>query len=177
MMIARRDWLWDRNTPLSKVKAILLNPKDKLFLSYSALLLSRNNTPKEIFKTYLNTLDFARNWPRIKRQMRKDSWNNPRIEFWQAIYEKLIQKYKQKGVEIPREPGPIKIQDEFCKSIAEKIRAIRKNKGLTQDELAEKLKVSQQIISRIEKGKENISMLTLKKIADALEAKIYLEIR
>ena len=25
--------------------------------------------------------------------MKKDAWNNPRIEFWQVVYEKLLEKY------------------------------------------------------------------------------------
>ena len=172
-----RDWLWDRNMPLAKAISILRNPKDLHFLFLSSLLLSRKNTPKEVFKNYLKPADFLRNWNRIKQQMRKDSWNNPRIEFWQAIYEKLREKYKRKRIPIPKESKPVKSQDEFCRLIAEKIKSVRKQKGLTQNELAKKLKVSQQVISRIEKGRENISVLTLKKIVDGLGAIIYFDIK
>lgn len=176
-MEVRRDWLWDRNMPLAKAMSILRNTKDPHFLSLSSLLLSRKNTPKEVFKNYLKPADFLRSWNRIKQQMRKDSWNNPRIEFWQAVYEKLREKYKQKGIPVPKESKPVKSQDEFCRLIAGKIKSIRKQKGVTQNELAKKLKVSQQVISRIEKGGENISVLTLKKIVDGLGATIYLDIK
>ncbi|MBU3958707.1 MAG: helix-turn-helix domain-containing protein [Candidatus Omnitrophica bacterium] len=108
--------------------------------------------------------------------MRKDAWNNPRIEFWQAIYEKLKEKYKDKGISVTKAIAVTRPQDEFCKLIAERIKSIRKLKGLTQDALAKKLRASQQIISRIERGRENISLLTLKKIVDALEMELYLEI-
>jgi len=176
-MAILRNWLWDRNISIKKAKKILGNPKDGHFLSLASILLSRKNIPKEVFKQYIKPLDFLRNWQKIKRQMRKDSWNNPRIEFWQAIYEKLKEKYKEKGISIPKEPKFIKPKDEFCELIAEKIKTLRKQKGLTQKELAKKLNISQQVISRIEKGRENISVLTLKKISDGLGAAIYLEIK
>jgi DNA-binding XRE family transcriptional regulator len=175
-MIAKRDWLWDRNTSLERARSALKNPKDKFFLSLAALLLSRKNTPKEVFGIYIKPLVFLQNWQRIKRQMRKDTWNNPRIEFWQAIYEKLKEKYENKGISISKETAVSRPQDEFCKLIADKIKAIRKLKGLTQIALAKKLKISQQLISRIERGRENISLLTLKKIVDGLGAEIHLEI-
>jgi DNA-binding XRE family transcriptional regulator len=108
--------------------------------------------------------------------MRKDAWNNPRIEFWQAIYEKLKDKYRKKGIGVSAEITAVKPQDEFCKTIADKIKRIRKQKGLTQGALAKKLKVSQQVISRIETGRENISLLTLKKVVDSLGAELYLDI-
>jgi len=43
--------------------------------------------------------------------------------------------------------------------------------GFSQKELAQKLRISQQIISRIESGRENISLLTLEKVAAALGKK------
>lgn len=176
-MNTSRDWLWDRNISLKRVKQILANPEDKRFLSLGSVLLSRKNTPKEVFSDYINKLDFLRNWNRIKSKMRKDYWNNPRVEFWQAVYEKLQEKYKGKqGISL-RQAKPIPPKDEFCRVIAQKLRAIRKQKGLTQEELAGKLKVSQQVISRIEKGRENISVLTLKRIVDGIGAKIYLDIK
>lgn len=70
----------------------------------------------------------------------------------------------------------VKAKRAFCKVIAEKIKSARKQKGLTQEQLARKLHISQQVISRIEKGGENISLLTLKKIADGLGADIQIKI-
>lgn len=171
-----QDWLWDRKVTVKKARFILKNPRNEHFLSLAALLLARKNTPQEVFKGYLKPLDFLENWNRIKRQMRKDAWNNPRIEFWEAIYQKLKEKYKKRGVTIHKQISIARPQDEFCKSIADKIRQAREEKKLTQSELAGKLKVSQQIISRIEKGRENISLLTLKKIVGGLGAGLRVEI-
>ena len=175
-MIYRNDWLWDRNITVKKAKVILKNPDDSHFLNLAGLLLSRKNTPKEIFKDYLSPIDFFKNWERIKRQMRKDDWNNPRIEFWQAIYEKVKEKYHKKGILPARSSISAKPQDKFCKLIGDKIMNMRKQKGLTQAELANKLKVSQQMVSYIESGKENFSLLTLKKIAENLGGKLEVDI-
>ena len=171
-MMLKNDWLWDRKITINKAQGILKNPANSHFLSISAILLARKNTPKEVFEHYLKPLDFLNNWQRIKRQMRKDEWNNPRIIYWQAIYEALKEKYTKQGMSFKKEPVVLGKQNEFYKTIADKIKAVRKAKGLTQGELSHKLKVSQQVISRIENGRENISLATLKRIADALGATI-----
>ena len=175
-MSVKHDWLWDRKISAKQARLILNKPENKHFLVLASLLLSRKNTPKEVFQDYLKPLDFLQNWHRIKRQMRKDSWSNPRIEFWQAIYEKLKEKYKKKGVFIDKNNIIQRPHNEFCKLVAGKIKLIRKQKGLTQRDLAKRLKVSQQIISRIETGRVNISLLTLKNIVDNLGAKLHLEL-
>lgn len=175
-MTLKSDWLWDRKITIRKARGILRNPKDRHFLSLASLLLSRKNIPREVFVDYLKPVVFLQNWHKIKRQMRKDAWNNPRIEFWQAIYEKLKEKYKKGGIAVAVEAKVKKPQDGFCKVIAEKIKTLRKQKGLTQSELARRLKVSQQMVSRIEKGNENISLLTLKNIADSLGGELTISI-
>jgi len=175
-MKPKSDWLWDRKITAQEAGEILKNPDNGHFLSLASLLLSRKNTPQEVFTAYLKPLDFLKNWPQIKRRMRKDTWNNPRIEFWQAIYEKLKEKYIKRGISIAVITKAKKPQDEFCKLIADKIKSVRKEKGLTQNDFAGRLKVSQQMVSRIEKGNENISLLTLKNIVDNLGAELHLEI-
>ncbi len=176
-MKAKQDWLWDRKITPKAEKTIFKNSGNKHFLPLASLLLSRKNSPKEVFKNYLKPLQFLQNWNKIKRRMRQDNWNNPRIEFWQAIYEKIKEKYNKKGLAITNKTAPAKPVDNFCKLIADKIKTARKQKGLSQKALAGRLKVSQQVISRIETGRENISLLTLKKIVDTLGAKINFEIR
>lgn len=58
-------------------------------------------------------------------------------------------------------------------TVGEKIRTIRKEKGLTQKELGDKLgKISQQQIGQWETGKANPKKETLQKIAKALEVDI-----
>lgn len=163
----KRDWLWDRNISEGQARRILARPGHKRFLSLAALLLARKNVPREVFGRYINRLDFCQNWPRIKQQMRRDKWNEPRIEYWQAIYEKLKESYHKKGIEILERTKVVTV-DKFCKKIGQQIREARKEIGLTQAMLAKKIGVKQQMISRIESGRENASLITLEKIADKL---------
>jgi len=175
-MVLSRDWLWDRKISIKRAKGILANPQNEHFLNISSILLSRKNTPKEIFKHYLKQRDFVVNWNRIKRQMRKNAWNDPRIEYWQAIYEKLREKDKFKRVRIYQVNKVVKPGHLFFKEIAGKIKTTRKQKGISQKLLAKKLKVSQQVISRIESGEENMSLNTLNKIANGLGARLSVNI-
>jgi len=173
-VVTKKDWLWDRSVTPRQAMRILQNPAHPEFISLASLLLSRKNTPQEVFRQYLKPRDFCRNWLKIKRKMRKDAWNNPRIEFWQAVYEKLLEKYRAKKINIfPKDKA--KTINESCLWIGEKIRLLRKQRRLTQKMLSQRLNISQQMISRIESGRENISLLTLKRIIDELGAKLSIE--
>jgi DNA-binding XRE family transcriptional regulator len=61
-------------------------------------------------------------------------------------------------------------------SIGLKIREIRKEAGLTQKEVADKMGVSQQVISRLEKGEvDNPTVDTLIRVADVVGKKLNVE--
>lgn len=171
-----RSWLWDRRISAAKIKSIFNHESHPRFAEFAALLLARKNTPREVFEDYFSALVFCRNWSKIKKRMRRDSWNNPRIVFWQAVYEQLAQKYKEKKIALKPARSEPPVANELAGEIAQKIIAMRKQKDLTQQDLARKSGVSQQMISRIEKGRQNISLATLKKIADSLECRIRLEL-
>ena len=57
--------------------------------------------------------------------------------------------------------------------IGKRIRQQRKARGLTQEELAEKLSTTMQYISRLERAKNKVSIEYLYRIADALDCSIY----
>lgn len=57
----------------------------------------------------------------------------------------------------------------FLKLVGERIRALRKAKGLTQEALAEKAGIHYSYMSGIENADRNISMETLEKIIVALD--------
>jgi len=62
--------------------------------------------------------------------------------------------------------------------LALKIAAAREKAGLTQKQLAVKLKTTQSVISRIETGKQNLSVDMLYKIAEAVGKKeVYIAFR
>ncbi len=172
----RPEWLWDRNISEEEIKNILSDAENKRFAEITALLLSRNNEPKKIFDQYLDRKTFVQSWARIKRQMRKDSWNDPRIIFWQAVYEKLASEFKQKGL-VVRPIKEEKAVNNLAKQIAEKLKAYRQGMNLTQNELADRIGISQQIISRIEKGRDDMRLLTLVKIFSFLGEQIVVDSR
>jgi len=167
----KRDWLWDRNL---KIEEIFANNKHPKYLETAALLLARKNSAQEVFSEYIKPLEFYLNWAKIKKVMRKDQWNNPRIEFWQAIYEKLAEKYKAKGIKIRVRKMP---NDKIEAAIGEKVRLERQKQHITQEKLAKMVGITQQMLSKIERGRENPSLSTIKKIADKLKVKVQIDLK
>jgi DNA-binding XRE family transcriptional regulator len=169
-----KNWLWDRELNISEAKKILKNPDHRDFIPLAALLLARNSEPRMVFKEYLDPITFCRRWAEIKKRMSKDRWQSRRIVFWQAIFEKLKERYKGQGISLrERRTG---FRDDICREVGQKLRDIRQKKGLSQKALAKELGVSQQLISRIENGKENISLIVLKKIVRALGKDVKIEL-
>ena len=166
---------WDRNISEDQLKAILKDGSHTRFIELAAVLLLRNNEPKKVFELYLDRVLFAQNWPQIKKQMSKDQWGNPRIIFWQAIYEKLLEKLKGEGMKFrvsSSEP-----RAEICRRVGQMIKDKRQSQKLTQKEFAQKLGVAQQVISQIENGKENLSLLTLQNIISATGGSLIIDIK
>lgn len=165
------NWLWDKDITEEESKAILVNSGDPQFIAYAALLLSRTNSAKEVFQNFLSRENFFVSWTKIKRQMRKDSWNNPKIDYWQAIYDTLkAEKPELKQLKAPpSEPSVLKESvSSVTREIGARIKALREQGGLSQKDLAGKLGISAQIISRIESGRQNVSVETLNKICEKL---------
>ena len=160
------DWLWDRKISAAQAKKILNSPEHKDFILLAALLFARKNNPKEIFNVYIKPSVFCAYWAVIKKRMRRDKWNEPRIIFWQAIYENLKERYRKQGKMFRK--GRAVAKDPLCENTGREIRDIRRGMGLSQKDFAKKIGVSQQLISRIEQGRENVSLGTLDNISRAL---------
>jgi len=62
--------------------------------------------------------------------------------------------------------------DEISKKLGENLRRIRKEKGMTQEDLCNVLDLDRGYISSIENGKRNPTLSTLKKLADALKVSV-----
>ena len=56
--------------------------------------------------------------------------------------------------------------------IGAQLKRIRREKGLTQEALAEKVKIHPTYVGKIESGKNNISIITIFKISRALGVKL-----
>jgi transcriptional regulator with XRE-family HTH domain len=61
---------------------------------------------------------------------------------------------------------------QFLLSIGKKIKALRKAKLLTQQELADLSNCEKANLSRMESGKTNATVLTLKRVSDSLDVPI-----
>ena len=58
-------------------------------------------------------------------------------------------------------------------SIGRKIQNIRERREITQDQLGEKTGINAKYISAIERGQKNLTILTLEKIAKALDVELF----
>jgi len=158
------NWLWDSRIEENEARKILKNAGHPKFDIYAEKLFSRINDPKMVF-SIVDKVTFCKKWPAIKKRMRKDLWLKDRVVFWQTIYERVHERLKEQGIKI-RQTQELKVPPERMK-LAQQIRKIRIKLGYTQKDIAKKLGVIQQYISKIENGRENVSVDTLTRIADA----------
>lgn len=170
----RVNWLWDSRLGEGKVREILKDAGHPRFDIYAEKLFSRVNDPKVAFDI-VDKVTFCKKWPGIKKRMRKDRWLTDRVVFWQTIYECILEGLKEQGVKI-REPREVEISAERIK-LAREIKDIRVELGYTQKDMAKKLGVIQQYISKIENGYENFSVDTLKRIADVFGRRLVVALK
>ena len=163
-----RYWQWSVPDNEKKIKGILKNSENPRFLFYAARLFYRMRDPKKAFR-YINKVTFCREWPAIKKLIRKNSYYSAAPKFWQKIYDTTKTELRKDGTKIPTRKNFVSPQR---LAIAEQIKALRKEKGYTQKEFADKMKVIQQYISIIESGRENFSVETLSSVAKALSKKL-----
>ena len=170
----KTNWLWDSRMGESEVRKILRDENHPKFDIYAEKLFSRISDPKMVF-SIVDKVTFCKKWPNIKKRMRKDRWFEYRIAFWQTIYERIHEKLKEQGIKI-RVPQEVEIPAQRLK-IASQIRDIRMKLGCTQKDIAKKLGVIQQYISKIENGRENVSVDTLTRIADVFDRRLIIELK
>jgi transcriptional regulator with XRE-family HTH domain len=61
---------------------------------------------------------------------------------------------------------------EIKQLIGVRIKSLRRSKGMSQEELAEKMRISSKYLSSIERGKENPTLDTFIKLAEVLEIEL-----
>jgi len=171
----KTNWLWDSRIGEKEVKKILKDEGHPKFDLYAEKLLSRVNDPKMVF-SMLDKVTFCKKWPGMKKRMLKNRWLRSKVVFWQTIYERVHERLKNEGIKIRQIPQTIKISPERMK-LAQQIKKIRLKLGYTQKDIAKKLGVIQQYISKIESGRENVSIDTLKRIADALGKRLIVRLK
>ncbi len=57
------------------------------------------------------------------------------------------------------------------KTFGDRVRQLRQAKGISQEDLAEKAGLDRTYISSIERGKRNVSLLNIERLAKSLEVK------
>lgn len=62
--------------------------------------------------------------------------------------------------------------NEILKRFGEKVRKVRKEKGISQEALAEKAGLHRTYIGMIERAEKNITLINIEKIAKALNVEI-----
>lgn len=165
-MMNNRDIFWDKKISTKEVKQILQDINNVRFGYLAAILLSRTSDVKLVFDQYLDKKIFVANWQKIKRKMRENKWSDSRIIFWDAVCQSLK---KQKGLQnIKPHKEEKEIVSEQLQEIGSKIRTARTKKHMTQSQLAQQTKISQQTISIIERGYANVAFATLGKVAKAV---------
>ena len=60
----------------------------------------------------------------------------------------------------------------ILEKFGERLKQLRKEKGLSQEQLAEKANLHRTYIGMIERAEKNITLLNIEKIANALDTKI-----
>ena len=97
--------------------------------------------------------------------MNKNKKNQKAVDFQEYLSEKL------------RNPKFRKYYDEYGKQleIAYQILKLRKQKGISQQELAKKIGTRQSDIARMESGQQNFTTDTLQKIASAFKKNLKIE--
>ena len=170
----KTNWLWDSRVEENAARKILRDGDDPRFDIYAEKLFSRVNDPKVVF-SIVDKVVFCKKWPGIKKRMKRDRWLRDRVIFWQTIYERIHEGLKGSGIKI-RGAREADIPAQRL-NLSGQIRDIRMKLGWTQRYAAEKLGVIQQYISKIETGRENVSVDTLTRIADVFNKKLVIELR
>jgi len=170
----KTNWLWDSRLGEDEIRKILKDADNPRFDIYAEKLFSRTNDPRIAFSN-IDKVTFCKNWPNIKKRMRKDRWLKDRVIFWQAIYERIHEGLKGSGIRL-RKSREAKIPPERMK-LAQQIRSIRMKSGYTQGDVAKKLGTVQQYISKIENGHENLSVDTLARIANVFSKGLVIKLK
>ena len=168
------NWLWDSRLGEHAARRILKSQVHPKFDLYAEKLFSRVSDPRVAF-TFIDQVTFCKKWVSIKKRMRKDRWLASKVAFWQTIYERVRERFKEQGLAI-RQSQAAEIPAERMQ-LAQQIRKIRVQLGYTQGDIAKKLGVIQQYISRIESGHENVSVDTLRRIAGALSRRLLIKLQ
>lgn len=160
----KTNWLWDIRATEKEASGILKNEWDPEFYIFAERLFGRLTDPVVVF-SFIDKEIFCRVWPKIKGRLKRNKWLTNKTVFWDKIYGRIQKELRSSAIEVSSDR----------KAIAFQLRDLRIKRGFTQKDLAKKLGVIQQYISKIESGRENFSIDTLKEIVSIFNKKMVIK--
>lgn len=161
--VAKYFWSLNKKA-LRQIDKALRDPQHPQFITSLVTFLSRCNEPKELF-SLLSKKEFIANWPKIKSYWLKTERKSEFRDWWDTIYERLAARDKHKERAAKGEPSRL------FRYVGRLIKLARIKKGLSQNDLALRVGMRQPDISKIEEGRENITLATLSILSRALGIK------
>ena len=144
------------------------------------LYLDQGTTIRVLFKDGVtksyDVLNLAKKFPQLNALKDRKLFLKGRLFGWSGViwYDDLdisVETVYEDGVTVDTDTEGLAIV------IGYHIKQARLHANLTQEELAEKIKIDQADLSRIEKGTANPSVLTLARIAEGLGAHFSISLR
>lgn len=153
-------YFWSLNPKaIRETEKIIRDPDHPRHPEKMFVILSRCDKPRELF-SMIGKEGFIKGWPRIRRYWIRCRQAEDFRAWWETVYEELTKRAGQKS-------RPPEIFRRIGKIVANK----RIENGLSQKDLADRTRLKQPDISRIEQGKTNITLDTLIRICRVLDIK------
>lgn len=153
-----KKYFWGLNPKaVRETERIIRDPNHPRYPEKMFVILSRCDKPKELFSIVAKK-EFIESWPKIRSYWIRRRQADDFRAWWETVYEELIKREGQKG-----SPSGV------FKNLGEIIRAKRIESGLSQKNLADRTRLKQPDISKIEQGKANITLETLIKLCRILD--------
>jgi transcriptional regulator with XRE-family HTH domain len=161
--------LWDKKPEIRKRwKEILSNPEDPLFLTTVADFLASSVAGRRAIAR-VGQDELLRNWKKIRPLMENRGATARRLLLWDEVVSKLTRSAiaPQGGATVPVR-SKHQSDDEALSLFGREMNALRKSAGMTIDDLAEKVRSTPAIISRLERGLYNPSLKFLLRLSTVL---------
>lgn len=152
-------WSWTNRTD-EELRVILSDPDHEEFGQTGARLLDSTKDLEQV-ADFVDKEILGNHYERFRRNMSSDRRS---IQYWDRIVKTIRD---QLGIEVPGEEWS-PTGGMASRNIGRQIKNIREEKGMTQQDLAERLDVSRQAVSQIENGHRKLTIERLRRIADAL---------
>lgn len=159
-MIAK--YFWDlHDAALKETARIVRHPQHPMFPQRMVILLSRCDTPKALF-AIVPRRTFIESWPRIRTYWAKRARQSEARDWWETLYERLVERDRQTAITV-KGGSPAGFR-----TLGRLVREARLAKGLSQRQVAFRVGMSQPDISRVEEGRQNVTLSTLMRLGKVL---------